>query len=436
MSLATILAPSAALGAGEVAPVAAAWRSYFATFPAPSQAPLLRQSGLDLGAPASLDSFLRVMERARVEPVALAALPSAERQALALRTAVGAYAGDLASRADDVALARRGDVEPMGLTRLDREFDDLSVVKPLVPAERLESLRRGHQLLAALIDRRAPELGATVEERRARLRRIGRLWSDTDAGPSPAAEPEAVAAGPAKRARKPEPAWSLHKPGPGGLSRARLEAALTAPRFEPAALLLALKSDPDIRAQYAKSAGVSEGHSIERHTLMVLGQFEKYFPQGPPGGFDRSFFRLVLALHDIGKGRALEAGSKRRQHEFTAEAMRSILGRLEYEPNLVAAAVALIDGDPIGRYLQGSDLEEAALQIEGLARRAGLPAGKFFEGLLALYMADAGSYTRDAGGPRSLDYLFVFDPAGRSMRFSPEFDRRIAALKKRVADGR
>ncbi len=48
--------------------------------------------------------------------------------------------------------------------------------------------------------------------------------------------------------------------------------------------------------------------------------------------------------------------------------------------------------------------------------------------LLTYYMSDAGSYTVDAGGKRSLDHLFIFGE-GR-MTFSPDTEWKMQLLRK------
>jgi len=54
----------------------------------------------------------------------------------------------------------------------------------------------------------------------------------------------------------------------------------------------------------------------------------------------------------------------------------------------------------------------------------------FFDLLQILYMVDAGSYTKDAGGIKSLDFLFVFDNRRGKMIFSPETSYKINKLRK------
>ncbi|MBU0651226.1 DUF4804 domain-containing protein, partial [bacterium] len=63
-----------------------------------------------------------------------------------------------------------------------------------------------------------------------------------------------------------------------------------------------LKTDPNIKNLYEMSAHVNEGYTIEQHTKNVLGIFESQFKFYNLDQKYKPLFRLMLALHDIGKG--------------------------------------------------------------------------------------------------------------------------------------
>ncbi|HAM35525.1 MAG TPA: hypothetical protein DCP85_06315 [Elusimicrobia bacterium] len=213
------------------------------------------------------------------------------------------------------------------------------------------------------------------------------------------------------------------------LDRSELDGVVNGPDFEPRVLLEELKKDDFLKRQYNKSVGVGEGYTLEQHTLMVLGQFERYFKAALPGNVDRGFFRLVLALHDIGKPRAVEDGDKSNQHEHTREIMRTYLTGLHFTPSQIRMAVGLIDGDPIGPYIKGGDLSAYKFEIQVMAKKAGLAPDVFFDLLRIFYMVDAGSYTADAGGKPSLDDLFVFDHSKETADLAPRLAARVKALQ-------
>lgn len=217
------------------------------------------------------------------------------------------------------------------------------------------------------------------------------------------------------------------------LSRSRIEAVVNSPDFRPRDLISELKKEPALKLEYEKDAGVWEGYSLEEHTLMMMGQFERYFRDALPKNADRGLFRLMLALHDIGKPAAVAAGDIRRQHEFTRETMRRLLTGLNYQPSQVNLAVAIVDGDAIGHYLRAdirTSLDITIREIDAMARRSGLSPEDFFPLLQAFYMSDAGSYTEDAGGKASLDHLFVFDHDKRVAAFAPAVAEMMRPLQE------
>ncbi|MFV1917254.1 MAG: hypothetical protein ACC618_02125 [Patescibacteria group bacterium] len=185
--------------------------------------------------------------------------------------------------------------------------------------------------------------------------------------------------------------------------------------------------------EYASDVGVWEGYSLKEHTLMVLGQFEKYFfTKRLPAGVDRNFFRVVLALHDIGKPRAVSKGNTKRQHEYTKPIIKSVLKDLNYKDEDINTALALVSTDSIGEFIKHGTLDESTKGISEGARLAKMRVGEFFGLLTIFFKVDAGSYTENAGGLKSLDHLFVFNPEKGTIDFSPEVERKVKKLREEV----
>ncbi|MDX6769170.1 MAG: hypothetical protein SF051_06530 [Elusimicrobiota bacterium] len=259
--------------------------------------------------------------------------------------------------------------------------------------------------------------------------------------------------------------------------------AATRPGFEPVALIRALKRDPYLRRQFESRIGAWEGFTLERHTLMNMSQFERYWG-GKTGvaGFDSGDMRLFLALHDIGRIKADEnaaalraellelektdkpeatrrwpeiAAEAKRQHEYTEQVMRAYLPRLGYTESKIAAFVALAHHDPIGPMARPNSTltaEAAIADIRAGAAAAGLPEADFFRLVKPFYFSDAGAYTVDAGGnyvPEtvykaeghrsytrdgdrlfgpSLDGVFTFDRSAGRVDFSPAVEARVRPL--------
>lgn len=216
------------------------------------------------------------------------------------------------------------------------------------------------------------------------------------------------------------------------ITRQDYEAVISNPNRTPADFVDLLK--PDFGTELSSGVGVKEGYSLEQHTLMALGQFEKYFKDQPlPLGLSPDFFRSFLTLHDIGKPEAVRRGNKDLQHEHTGPIMDSVLGKFGFGRKERVIAQQLLKGDPIGEWVNADnddDLDRSAQMISRRAQEAGVPVGEFFNLLEVYYKVDAGSYTEDAGGKPALDRLFVFDPANHRLDFSPATERRVARLRQ------
>jgi hypothetical protein len=214
------------------------------------------------------------------------------------------------------------------------------------------------------------------------------------------------------------------------VTRVDLDRVLKNPDYTPESLVNLFEND--LGREYSKGKGVHEGYSLKRHTLMVMEQFEKYFSSRElPAGINTGFFRLILALHDIGVPEAIrQTGDKRNQHTFTVKTMERVLDELNFSEEETSIALALVSADPIGAYIKGR--KGGGKTVEKIARMAGgagLPFYEFLELLIIFYQVDAGSYTEDAGGHKSLDHLFVFDSEKGQMDFSVKTAAKIDQLK-------
>ena len=223
---------------------------------------------------------------------------------------------------------------------------------------------------------------------------------------------------------------ALNKRDRISFSREELNEVLDSPDYTPKALLSLFEKDLD--REFNADSGVREKYSIKRHTLMVMGQFEKYFGKSElPAGMGRSFLRTFLALHDIGKADAIrKTGDKHNQHRYTVEIMGSLLSQLDFSEQEVSIALALVSEDIIGGYIKGHYSGKGATEeLAKMADDARLPFYDFLRLLLIFYQVDAGSYTEDAGGKKSLDHLFVFDRKKGQMDFSLNTAAKINQLK-------
>lgn len=218
---------------------------------------------------------------------------------------------------------------------------------------------------------------------------------------------------------------------------------LTSPGLTPKKLVDVLKESFNLRELYKGSVGVWEGYSLEEHALMVMGQFERYFSSEWDSSLvSKEHFRLMLALHDLGKPQALrETNSVIKQHEYTMRMIPGILQQAGLDQREIDIIKGIINQDFLGDYVRNrQSLDMTAKLISERAQQVGVPATEFMNLLRIYYMCDAGSYTEDAGGKRSLDALFIFDREKGKMGVSPalqdKFDKLLGSLEfQKVSQG-
>lgn len=215
------------------------------------------------------------------------------------------------------------------------------------------------------------------------------------------------------------------------LIRTGLDAVLTEKAYSPDALIKFFEKR--YKADFSADAGVWEGYTLKRHTTMVLSQFDKYFSREPlPAQVDTNFFRVILTLHDIGKPDAIQKEGKHAQHKYTAVKLSSVLDELGYDNDKKNLALSLVNGDCIGEMIKTEEITENAKRILHASETANLSPEDFFELLTIYYRSDAGSYTVDAGGFKSLDFLFKIDHAKKRLEFAPPINEKIQKLKNAV----
>jgi len=222
----------------------------------------------------------------------------------------------------------------------------------------------------------------------------------------------------------------IGKPNKLSFLRAELDKILNSSDYAPEALVAMFEKD--LGKKFSADSGVREKYSIKRHTLMVMGQFEKYFAgRELPAGMSKNFFRTFLALHDIGKSDAIKkTGNRKNQHQYTVGIMSSVLQQLGFSEHETEIALALVSEDVMGDYIKGRySGKRATEELTKMAGDARLPFYDFLKLLLVYYQVDAGSYTEDAGGLKSLDHLFVFDKGKGQMDFSVNMAARVDQLK-------
>jgi len=207
-------------------------------------------------------------------------------------------------------------------------------------------------------------------------------------------------------------------------------------------LLRELNNIPFLKTLYKKDAGVRENKTIYTHSLDVLSLADKYY--NPlfvriTGSIPKNTFLLFLALHDIGKGKALEDVhsvkrnlNKSTEFGYTSQAMRDVFTSLDLPDHQLKICLALVKEDVIGPYIRGiapySDINCAAEKIKSLAQEAEMNEYDFFNLFADFYKFDAASY------PRVMERHFqTYDSTNFNLLiYTPETHEKIDSLLDRV----
>ena len=211
-----------------------------------------------------------------------------------------------------------------------------------------------------------------------------------------------------------------------------IKEALQTP-FAPERLLAFCNQVPELKN--ALSIRVRH-YTVEQHTLLVLKQFERYFAQVELS-VSRNLFRIMLALHDSGKGLAFSNGNRHNQHQETVQLIQKHYTAFSLSEQELMLVIALTSTDVLGLYFQSKlSLQAVIAGIRDLSEKTQMINTSFFQLLLIYYQVDVASYTKDAGGFPFLENVFIydngtkaFDPATGLLRFSAAFAQKLAVLK-------
>ena len=207
--------------------------------------------------------------------------------------------------------------------------------------------------------------------------------------------------------------------------------------FEPQKLLNELKTSLDLSSIYEQKV---RHYILEKHTLLVMNEFEKYFSKTELL-ISKNLFRLMLSLHDIGKLKAFKEGNKNNQYQYTVEMINGFRNVLPFQTNEIDLIITLVGNDVLGLYMQNFiSIENAKQQIIKFAQQTNLPVSVFYKLMTIYYQCDIGSYTVDAGGLAYLEHIFeyqngskVFNTDKQRLKFSFNFETKFVELEKTLS---
>ncbi len=106
-------------------------------------------------------------------------------------------------------------------------------------------------------------------------------------------------------------------------------------------------------------------------------------------------FRIMLALHDIGKGTAIEVTSSKDQIKYTLPILEQVMRDYEFSPEATQLALAVVGNDLIGEYAQKTiGLSSALAELKKLHQALTyiLNWSSFIRIQTLFYISDAGAY--------------------------------------------
>lgn len=204
-------------------------------------------------------------------------------------------------------------------------------------------------------------------------------------------------------------------------------------------LIDVLKSIPVLETEFIKTV---RHYKLEHHTLLVLTAFEKYFRfNNLP--IDKAFFKLVLALHDIGKPTAFEKGTTSAQYSYTLKLIKATEKHYPFSTEEVAVGLRLLKGDPIGQFFQDKiNITNCIKEIREMHDGCFLRVEDFFSLLTIYYQCDVAAYTKDDGGIPFLEFLFSYEAGAKKISsnglllFSPTLEEKYSQLKQMLTNAK
>ncbi len=202
-------------------------------------------------------------------------------------------------------------------------------------------------------------------------------------------------------------------------------------------LIEIFKMHPELNDWYNTSLGGPDNLTLEEHTLSVIKNHHKYFENSQKIFSDDNIFLIFLALHDIGKPKAISMGKRHDQHKYSLEIIRKIESLLSVSSQSIEMMKTLIDEDPIGKYLNPSfseSLETTCEKIILLQEKISVPLTDFWNTYLSYYQCDAAGY-------KSLtDKLFrvndqgdlIIDPEKKRLVFKDTLEEKFQLLEGKI----
>lgn len=163
----------------------------------------------------------------------------------------------------------------------------------------------------------------------------------------------------------------------------------------PVELIMNLKMHPELNDHFNKSIGGPDKLTLQEHTIAVMSNYQKCFNHQQAFFPEEKIFLLFLALHDIGKPKAIALGNRHEQHHHTLEIIDAITSTLPVDATQIEKIKILINEDPIGKYLNpavSQSLDVTVREIIAINEKFGMSFVDFYLSYIIYYQCDAAGY--------------------------------------------
>lgn len=160
-------------------------------------------------------------------------------------------------------------------------------------------------------------------------------------------------------------------------------------------IIALLNEYPPVRLLYTRSLGGRDQLSLMQHTTNVMRNFEDVFEKRTSLLFSPAYFKLLIAVHDLGKPQAMDDHRNDIQHDYTVAILEDSLRDLSLPAELFVPMMTILHSDPIGKHLNKKHaipLDEALEEIREMACAMSVSVSDLWKTLLVYFQCDAAGY--------------------------------------------
>jgi len=198
-----------------------------------------------------------------------------------------------------------------------------------------------------------------------------------------------------------------------------------------------LKTHPLLKHWYSQPIGGSDNLNLDKHTQKVIENYETYFSGKVKLLSTDNNFKILLALHDIGKPKAVLEKTKENQHEYSLNIISSLSKEVPFFKTNLNKIEAIINADPIGKYLDtrfNMSIAESVNCIKVMSEKLGLTIKETWRNLVIYYQCDAAGYNslKTKIFANDADGNLVYSKEKNRLSFSVSVEEKFEKLEKEI----